>query len=826
MTMKGCIPCINVKHATLINNCYPPLKENSTIPRSSDLSYLTFYASSRPAKLTKVGSFLQKKVEKSIRKGRKSQNLVTLHIIKALIQTCHRDLNIFSKYIVKILNQLLDTRDLEIIDLSCETFIIFCSYHDGTTLSVDSELTTDYENLLRKFAVFCNYMNEDSALSLKMRYIGHRAIQAAVTSSALLASNFKIQLDIIFPSLIMTLASSRISLEKVETSGSIDIRHSAINNNKINDQVNELLATHTITLLFSKITGPLIRISLTPLFKYLNENHKWWPPHLIVKIIKISLNSVQSQYRYLLVSDLMTQLELTGDMTLNDKHASLISVLDMILNADVPLVGISVLEILNSLFNFLIKTTQNQSFNPYKQDDDDKTHVGLIQYKTVCSIAGLASQIYYENQLNDIIDYLVSKLRPNTSLEYVDDLLLYDYRFIVFSCLEQTIVVPKHPVALVMNNGDDDNDNNELSRASVNPSSALEAWNSSLDLLHDENPRTRMMFCKCLNQFLQHLPSKANPSDKHKTHTMILKQDALFIDRLLNAMLNWVLISDFNTTDLRFFYITLCILVRKFDIDAMILIVPFVFKVQQLIQENQITFTVRQYAIESSLIAWFIMIAHFYHVESLLDYMNRLQEKRNFDANEDLILTETINEAELAKNELELFSIHVESKSNNVWIDRNKVVELLSKEETLRDETDRDESEIEAKLLTEWGAHHIIRNNQSVRSRLLYETNESKPKLSSPWEHTNDELHSLNLEDKKHNIRVANLKEALTAGQSVITDDVDTDSSTQSNSFSLHQSPITTKSKTEVNALLTELNLFHIEAPSNISLVNPPYKST
>lgn len=72
ITMVGCIPCVNIKHATLVKNCYPPVKDGSTIPRSSELSYLTFYASSRPAKLTKVGSFIQKKVEKDIRKGRKS----------------------------------------------------------------------------------------------------------------------------------------------------------------------------------------------------------------------------------------------------------------------------------------------------------------------------------------------------------------------------------------------------------------------------------------------------------------------------------------------------------------------------------------------------------------------------------------------------------------------------------------------------------------------------------------------------------------------------------------------------------------------------------
>lgn len=67
--MTGCFCIGNVKHATLIKNCYPTT--GGTSPRSSELSYLTFYASSRPAKLTKVGTFLQRKVIKDIRKGRK-----------------------------------------------------------------------------------------------------------------------------------------------------------------------------------------------------------------------------------------------------------------------------------------------------------------------------------------------------------------------------------------------------------------------------------------------------------------------------------------------------------------------------------------------------------------------------------------------------------------------------------------------------------------------------------------------------------------------------------------------------------------------------------
>lgn len=44
-----------------------------------------------------------------------------------------------------------------------------------------------------------------------MSYIGHRAVQAAVTSGAIQSSNFKMQLSILFPPLIITIASKPTS---------------------------------------------------------------------------------------------------------------------------------------------------------------------------------------------------------------------------------------------------------------------------------------------------------------------------------------------------------------------------------------------------------------------------------------------------------------------------------------------------------------------------------------------------------------------------------------------------------------------------------------
>ena len=69
------MPCTGVcqgwiKHATLINNCYPTGPEE-TLPKQSELSYLVFYAKSKPAKLTKCGVYLEKRVATDVKKKRK-----------------------------------------------------------------------------------------------------------------------------------------------------------------------------------------------------------------------------------------------------------------------------------------------------------------------------------------------------------------------------------------------------------------------------------------------------------------------------------------------------------------------------------------------------------------------------------------------------------------------------------------------------------------------------------------------------------------------------------------------------------------------------------
>lgn len=179
----------------------------------------------------------------------------------------------------------------------------------------------------------------------------------------------------------------------------------------------------------------------------------------------------------------------------------------------------------------------------------------------------------------------------------------------------------------------------------------------------------------------------------------------MFIDRFVHTIQDWISITDFNLTDLKFVYSFLCLLTRKFGINATVMIVPLVFRIQQLIKEYKITQISRQYAIESSLISLFAMMAQFYHIESLSNYMDELKSARN-QSNDDTFLSEAIDLNSI--QEPEPFPIHVsdtEDKVIRVWIDRNRIVEIMSKEGRLRDEQDTHGLELESKLFAEWGSN-------------------------------------------------------------------------------------------------------------------------
>ncbi|CDS14161.1 hypothetical protein LRAMOSA06331 [Lichtheimia ramosa] len=829
MSATGCFGSLcmrNLKHVKLIKSCYPR-REGEKGPRSSELSYLTFYASSRPAKLTKVGRYLQYKVERDIYKGRKQNNQVSLSIIKALIQSCHHDLNLFSKWVVRILNKTLDTRNSDLVELSCETFVIFCNYHDGSTLGIDPGFTSDFEALLQKFASFCNYANEDEDYALRMQYIGHRGLQAAVTSSALHASDFSTQLDIILPALLQTLivfgeAGSR--LEKTETvatkEGEDGLTKGAI----------EALAAQSTGILFSKSNGAAVRMALGLVYTFANDNGQWWPPDRVVSTMELILDSVQQQYRYLLVSETLQQLEISNNLErsyFNDKHSCLISVLDTVLNADnAPLVGVSVLEVLNVLFTLLVKSLHVTSFRqqlPADQNDRQAVFEYVIHQGIIHSIGGLASQNYYQNQLDDMAGYIIAKLRASTTLDHVDGLPIQVYRHVALICLDQ-LVGAEHTSPVVV-----DTPSGRSISSSVLPTPpeniiSAGSWTSAVSLLTDKQPETRLDFARSLIRYLQiTAPSPEAISGSHPTHLLTQHTDIVFINSLHHTIISGVQKQDFQASDAQALYLILCSLTRRFTVDAAVRTIPLVFKLQDMVKDGSIKNVTIQRAVIASIVEWLAMVAEYFHIKSLGEYISSIRQQLQ-DAN---AWTSTNFSDQLTSANEASFSTN-DTHNNTpvpVFVDRHVIVEQLTNESQLRDKHDTHGLELESKLYVEWGSQAFANRGQSLRIRASQDISDHKPKLANPW--TTPEPKCIP-GIKKETINVENLKEALVAppqqqqqsgssSNGSVATSVPTDAGAGADA-----SRRSSLRKNDVNAFLHELQLEQ-NMHSTHSLVNPPY---
>ncbi|KAI9010868.1 hypothetical protein CLU79DRAFT_772371 [Phycomyces nitens] len=736
-----------VKHASLINGCYPD-KEGEKGPRSSELSYLVFYASSRPVKLTKVGVFLEKKVERDIQKGKKQNNQVSLDIIKALIEACHRDLNLFSKYVVRILNMTLDTKDLQLINLTCETFIVFANYHDGSTLGVDAELTVDYERLVQKFAAFYDPTDKDDQQTIQLRYIGQRAMHAAVTSSALYASDFATQVELIMPPLITALANIDHPVSQSRASNVPHVHGETVDKNTV-----DLLATNTFVLIFNKANGSAVRATLKPLFTFMDTEERWWPLGLATSSMELVLDSLQPQFRYMLVSELLQQLESSktnSESYMNGKSASIITTLDKLLNANIPLVGISVLEVLHSLFTHLVKSLANQPLDTITQTEPDQESLGTVEYAVnhglVHSIGGLASQIYYQNQLNDITGYIITKLRVGTALDQVDGLPVVQYRRIALKCLDLILSGTKQTAET------DDHDNQAY------PTSvSLDAWIPAFGLLTDRQSETRVDIADALVRYLEETSEYELSMDPFPKHMLNQHGDVMFVNALHQAIVDWAAVADCTVQDIKALFNLLCGLTRRFGPDGTIKAVPLIFKIQSLVQSGVINGPACQRATAALVVEWFGEIADFYGIHRLKEYTEKIKRDR--------ILAREYSSVFLPEAAERLKGISsfddVErgnSKIVECFVDRHMIVDIFSKDSPLRDEEDTHGLDLESKLYAEWGSEVFVSHERSFRIRTSRNMDDLKPKLTIPW--TSSDYNCSQL-DKSRAVKVETLKEAL-----------------------------------------------------------------
>ncbi|KFY44308.1 hypothetical protein V494_01538 [Pseudogymnoascus sp. VKM F-4513 (FW-928)] len=201
------------KHQVLVLKCYPRITKGAVDvkPNSSELSYLSYYATTRRSKVQKVGAFLETKTASDVWRARIGNVQVTLQILEALIEKAPRDLPLYARYVLKILHLILKSGDITMVEASIPTFEAFCEHHDGASLSADQEYLRQYEDIVRNYASFASTrpkpppaVSASAPMAMRWRVAGLRALKSVVSSQAL-GSVAGRQLDVIMPVLLENL---------------------------------------------------------------------------------------------------------------------------------------------------------------------------------------------------------------------------------------------------------------------------------------------------------------------------------------------------------------------------------------------------------------------------------------------------------------------------------------------------------------------------------------------------------------------------------------------------------------------------------------------
>ncbi|KAL0475220.1 hypothetical protein QR685DRAFT_39250 [Neurospora intermedia] len=463
------------KHQVLVLKCYPRTIKGAVDvkPNSSELSYLLFYCQSRRAKIQKVGSFLEKKTASDVYHQRIGNVQVTLQILAALIEKSPKDLPLFASCVLSILEQVLKSSDITMVESSIPTFQAFCENHDPTSLAADQAYFRQYVSVVQQYASLASTRpvpgkaQHSKPIALRWRNAGLEAIRSVASSDAL-SSMVARQYDILVPMILENLwtenedfldvllqrvqgdnnvedapllrrRTSNATAQPSETTGGepapnpIAFLGTAVDVDKLAEEDIGVLAMQCLRQVFvapsrSQTHNPTIAL-LRFIEERVDQNEQ------VVKrdaqgkddgwAIKVFLMAarwapVADRFTILLTAiEVLTQRPLTDE---NLRHHNIqAAMISALLRSDVNLIGLSVMDVLLNLLGHMQRLVQMPGDPDSMRVEDETigTDEGAIGQRRELlvrlqqCIGDLATHVYYADQISDMIQTILLKLRPS-----------------------------------------------------------------------------------------------------------------------------------------------------------------------------------------------------------------------------------------------------------------------------------------------------------------------------------------------------------------------------------------------------------------------------
>lgn len=354
------------------------------------------------------------------------------------------------------------------VESSIPTFDAFCQNHDASSLFADQVYLQQYEAVVKQYASLASTVepqgkNKPSVpVALRWRKVGLEAIKSIASSDAL-SSVAGRQIEVVVPLILENLWTDNESfldvlMQRANMEEKVSIEHSQLKRrnssvtaraaegegdtnpialsgsagdvDKLAEEETGVLAIQTLKQIFVIPNRSQINAATTALLDFIQErinqdetvvktsngvDHGW-----AIKMFGLIARWTPVQERYVILvtaMDRMIKTQLKDD-TLR-QHLVLTAMIGSLLRSDVNLIGLSVMDVLLGLIQHMRRLVQmpgdpaggTNSKEIETPTSQRKELLGRIQY----TMGDLATHVYYNEQIIDMVSALLLRLKPNKS---------------------------------------------------------------------------------------------------------------------------------------------------------------------------------------------------------------------------------------------------------------------------------------------------------------------------------------------------------------------------------------------------------------------------
>ena len=410
---------------------------------------------------------------------------------------------LIAPYVLKTIREILqNSNDISLIEASLETWDVFCAHQDQATLKADSEYRDLYEDVVKRYAAFA-YKGRGKKLgrstqmvaihdAIRLREAGLGAMKSILLSDAL-ASESGRQFDVVVPAILsnvrgedegyllhllklsrkneedekdkalarrMSIATVRTFTGLTEASVETDPRQAegtVQDADELADEEAAVLALDCLRTVFSNDNRPQVRSATSAVLRYIadiyyrpqtqgSEKQKPVPStdfaanSWATKLFEICTGWTPVQDRFILmVTTVETLVRLPLRETDLTQHLLYTQLIDHILRSDLNLIGLSVMDVLLSLVQQILRVLQlngprvagrsaaaqlftseedlrqpnsSSSSQPTSDAIPSEERLRLTARLKNC-VSDLGTHVYYTDQITDMISAILLRLKPN-----------------------------------------------------------------------------------------------------------------------------------------------------------------------------------------------------------------------------------------------------------------------------------------------------------------------------------------------------------------------------------------------------------------------------